>query len=80
MVVMYLCILNIERAKNFEGNFQVNELHKHISLQCWPLYSKDLRWKAIFVAKILDLELKQVRNKFMQFIYVHGAAHIYTIC
>ncbi len=26
-------------------------------------YSKDLRWKAIFLAKILDLELKQVRNK-----------------
>ncbi len=34
------------------------------------LYSKDLRWKVIFLAKILDLELKQVRNKFMQFIYM----------
>ncbi len=31
-VVMYLCILNIERAKNFGGNFHVNELHKLISL------------------------------------------------
>ena len=31
-VVMYLCILNIERAKNFGGNFHVNELLKLISL------------------------------------------------
>ena len=31
-VVMYLCILNIERAKNFGGNFHVNESHKLISL------------------------------------------------
>ena len=29
---MYLCILNIECAKNFGGNFHVNELHKLISL------------------------------------------------
>ncbi len=29
---MYLCILNIERAKNFGGEFHVNELHKLISL------------------------------------------------
>ena len=36
MVVMYLCNLNIERAKNFGGNFHVNELLKRISLQCWP--------------------------------------------
>ncbi len=25
-------------------------------------YSKDLRWKAIFLAEILDLELKQVKK------------------
>ena len=31
-VVMYLCIMNIERAKNFGGNFRVNELLKLISL------------------------------------------------
>ena len=30
-VVMYLCILNIERAKNFGGNFHVKEMHKLIS-------------------------------------------------
>ncbi len=30
--VMYLCILSIERAKNFGGNFHVNELHKLFSL------------------------------------------------
>ena len=31
-LVMYLCILNIERAKNFGGNFHVNEMHKRILL------------------------------------------------
>ena len=31
-VVMCLRILNIERAKNFGGNFHVNELHRLISL------------------------------------------------
>ncbi len=36
LVAMYLCILNIERAKNFGGNFHVNEPHKLTSLQCWP--------------------------------------------
>ncbi len=25
-------------------------------------YTKDLRWKAIFLAEILDLELKQVKK------------------
>jgi hypothetical protein len=48
---MYLCILNIERAKNF-GNFHVNEMPAP--------YSQDLRWGAIFLAEILDLELEQV--------------------
>ncbi len=32
LVVMYLCILNIEHAKKFGGNFHVNEPHKLISL------------------------------------------------
>ncbi len=30
--IMYLCIFNIQRAKNFGGNLHVNEQHKLISL------------------------------------------------
>ncbi len=26
------------------------------------IYSKDLRWKAIFLAEMLDLDLKQVKK------------------
>ena len=54
-VVMYLRILNIKRAKNVGGNFHVNELRHKL---------KSLCWRAIFVAEILDLELKQVTLKF----------------
>ncbi len=33
-------------------------------------HRKDLRWKAIFLAEILDLELKQV-NKYVYAVHLH---------
>ncbi len=33
-------------------------------------YSKDLRWRAIFLAEILDLELEQV-TKQVHAVYLH---------
>ena len=70
-VIMYLCILNIERAKNFGGNFHVNELvHKLISLL---FLTQDLIFRLRKLLSSVDLYymgLALQRNKFMQFIYM----------
>ena len=67
---MYLRILNIERAKNFGGNFYVNELHKLLSLL---VLSQDLIFRLRKLLSSVDLYYMGPaleRNKFMQFIYM----------
>ncbi len=67
---MYLCISNIERAKNFGGNFHVNELHKLISLL---VLTQDVIFRLRKLLTSVDLyymgpALQQ--NKFIQVIYM----------
>ena len=67
---MCLRILNIERAKNFGGNFHVNELHRLISLL---VLTQDLIFRLRKLLCSVDLYcmgLALQRNKFMQFIYM----------
>ncbi len=64
---MYLCILNIERAKNFGGNFHVNELHKLISLL---VLTQDLIFRLRKLLTSVDLYYMLQQNKFIQFIYM----------
>ncbi len=69
-MVMNLCVLNIERAKNFGGNFHVNELHKPISLL---VLTQDLIFRLRKLLSSVDLYYMGPalqRNKFMQFIYM----------
>ncbi len=69
-MVMYLCILNIERAKNFGGNFHVNELHKLISLL---VLTQDIIFRLRKLLSSVDLYYMGPalqRNMFMQSIYM----------
>ncbi len=70
LVVIYLCILNIERAKNLGGNFHVNEPHKLISLL---VLTQDIIFRLRKLLSSVDLYYMGPalqRNKFMQFIYM----------
>ncbi len=67
---MYLCILNIERAKNFWGNFHVNELHKLISLLV--LTQDVIFWlrKLLTSVDLYYMGPALQQNKFIQLIYM----------
>ena len=70
LVVMYLRIFNIERAKNFWGNFHVNEPHKLIYLL---VLTQDLISRLRKLLSSVDLSYAGPalqRNKLMQFIYM----------
>ncbi len=76
LVVMYLCILNIERTKNFGGNFHVNELHKVISLL---VLTQDLIFRLRKLLSSVDryyMGPALQRNMFMQFVYMRVPSKI----
>ncbi len=67
---MYLCISNIKRAKNFGGNFHVNELHKLISLL---VLTQDVIFRLRKMLSSVDLYYMRSalqQNKFIQLIYM----------
>ncbi len=70
LVVMYLCILNIERAKNVGGNFHVNELHKLLSLLVLPQGLIFRLRKLLSSVHLYYMGPALQQNKIMQFIYM----------
>ena len=88
--IMYLCIFNIERAKNFGGNFHVNEPHKLISLL---VLTQDLIFRLRKLLSSVDLYYMVAMRRtnptaygqmvhvllFKWLIYIQNGGHIY-IC